>query len=613
MSLSSKKIEYLLRSEAIDNKYYTDQELGAIYSSKETNFKLWAPTASEAYVIEYKGDSKVLHKMTKDIYGVYSKKIKGNLDGFEYNYEIHFDNVVNETVDPYATAATANGKRSVVLNMKKTNPKKFNRLKSFGPATDAIIYELSVRDFSIDKNSKFKNKGKFLALCEKRAIKYFKSLGITHIQLLPIYDFSESSVDELNPSLRYNWGYDPVNYNVVEGSYSTDPRDPACRIKELKKMINTLHKNGIRVIMDVVYNHVFDAMQHSFEKTVPNYAFRKDENGNFSNGSACGNDVASNNKMIRKYIVDSVCYWAKEYNLDGFRFDLMGIIDTYTMNEIRSRLDKIDKGIIILGEGWDLNTDLDDNLKSTQKNADKLKNIAFFSDDFRNAIKGQTYEKVGIGFISGKTNKINELENIIKANKGFYTYTAPNQVVQYVEAHDNYTMYDHLSIVKPKESLNSIKKMHLIATSLVLTSQGISFLHAGQEFFRTKQGVENSYKSSDEINKFDWELVKKNKKSIQYVSDLISLRKKEKLFRLETYDMIDKNFKLLSHSRSFFAYELGNEYLIIVNTSKKYKKVKLDHKYELITSNFKFSKKKSYVEKSINVKSLNFVILKKYI
>lgn len=612
--MNTKKLNHLLRVHAIDDLFYSNKTLGPIYTKKETTFNVWAPLATEVNLIEYqKDDSIILHPMSKQDDGVFTLTIKKDLDGFEYNYQVKFDNIVNETTDPYAKATTANSKRSVVVNLAKTNPKIWKRMPKFKNPTDAIIYELSVRDFSIDPDSKFKYKGKFLALTENKGIKYLKSLGITHIQLLPIYDFSEESVDELNPLERYNWGYDPVNYNVVEGSYSTDPTIPNLRIKELKKAIQTLHDNGIRVIMDVVYNHVYDAKMHCLDKITPDYAFRMDENCNFSNGSACGNDLASNHKMIRKYIVDSIIYWAKEFNLDGFRFDLMGILDVETMQIIRKELNKIDEGIIILGEGWHLNTDLKPEEKASQSNADKLEGIAFFNDDIRDSVKGSTFKEIGLGFVSSWEQKQDRLINSIKGGNGLYTYTSPSQVIQYVEAHDNYTLFDQLSITKHKESNLIIKKMHKLATSIILTSQGIPFIHAGQEFFRTKYGIENSYKSSDKINKLDWNRAKENKRYIEYVKNLIALRKSEELFRMKSFEEIEKNFKLLKYTRKFLAYELGEKYIIIANSSKKYREFPLNGKYRVLCDKYNFSDKIHFVENKIIISNINFVILKKEI
>lgn len=583
-------------------------KLGPLYTINKTLFKLWSPNADKVFLKDYTNNK--MYEMKKQANGIHAIQIPGDLAGMEYTYVAHFKDKVNEAVDPYAKGVTVNGERGVVINLKKTNPARFKRMPSFTNPTDAIIYELHVRDFSIDKNSNIKEKGTFLGLVEKKGIRYLKSLGITHLQLLPIFDYSKHSVDETNILKKYNWGYDPVNYNAVEGSYSSDPYIPEKRIMELKKMIKKLHKNNIRVIMDVVYNHVYDVKTHSFDKLNPDYAFRMDESGkSYSNGTGCGNDVASEKKWIRKYIIDSVVYWASEYKLDGFRFDLMGILDVDTMNKIRWELDKIDKGIIILGEGWDLNTNLPSEKKAKQSNAIRMPGIAFFNDNFRDSIKGRTYETLGKGLVSDTKEKNDDVIKSIKGGMGLYSYIKPGQVVQYVEAHDNYTMFDHFN----KLNIKFIKRRHLIATSLVLTSQGIPFLHAGQEFFRTKQGVENSYKSSDKINKFDWELAKKNKRYIKYIAYLIELRKSEPLFRMNNYSEIEKKLTILEYKNNILIYSLGlsKDYIIIANASTSKINVTFEDEYKVLFNNFKKIKKDIYVRENIDISALNFTILKK--
>lgn len=581
-------------------------KLGAIYTNKKTTFKVKS-TADKVVLKDYTNSKE--YEMKKQLNGIHVLTLEGNLNGMQYNYLAYFNTDVQEAVDPYANAVSVNGKRSVVVNLKRTNPRNFKRMTSFENPLDAVIYELHVRDYTIDENLKSKYKGKFLALVESKNLKYLKSLGITHLQLLPIFDYSENSVDETNILEKYNWGYDPVNYNAVEGSYSTDPYNPENRIIELKKTIKKLHDNNIRVIMDVVYNHVFDVKSHSFEKLNPDYFFRKDkENKYYSNGTGCGNDVASEKYWVRKYIVDSVVYWAKEYKLDGFRFDLMGILDLKTMNEIRKELDKIDKSIIILGEGWDLDTNLADDKKAKQQNAVKMPRIAFFSDDIRDSVKGSTFNEVGKGFVSCTRKEDKRLIPAIKGGQGLHSYISPSQVIQYVEAHDNYTMFDHFQ----KLNVNNIRRRHLLASSIILTSQGIPFIHAGQEFCRTKKGDENSYKSDDSINKFDWTLAKKNKRMIKYISDLISIRKDEKLFKMDTYDEINKNFKLIEYKNNLLVYSLGldDKYIIIANASTKKYKVEFNGEYSVIINNYKriYNTK---VKDSFDVTALNFVILKK--
>lgn len=581
---------------------YKDIKLGYTYNKEFTDFKIYSNEANKIDLIL--NEEKLEMEKNEEIF---SLRVKGNLENYTYKYIIYYDDEILETLDPYSNATNANGEKSYIIDLEKTNPDKFERMEKFSNPLDAIIYELHIRDFTLDS----KNKGKFLGLIEKEKIEYLKNLGITHIQILPFYDYSTDSVDELNPDLKYNWGYDPVNYNVVEGSYSTNPNDPYTRIKELKEMINVLHKNGIRVIMDVVYNHVFDAMAHSLYKTMRKKAFRFDEDGNFSNGTACGNDVASEEIMVRKYIVDSVIYWAKEFKLDGFRFDLMGILDIDTMNEIREKLDEIDESIIILGEGWDLNTNLDSKLKANQNNANKMPNIAFFNDDIRDSIRGSIFEKLGIGFVNFGENE-KRLINSIKGGSGLKTYLGPWQLIQYVEAHDNYTIFDHFKITNLSESLETRLKMQMIASSIVLTSQGIPFIHAGQEIFRTKFGVENSYNSSDDINRINFEKAEKYSNYLTYFKELISYRKNKDLFKLKNYEEIEKNIEILEYKKGILIYSIANKILIAVNSNDKEYEIELKEfeDSKIIFKEFKKMKDKR-ADKKLNLAAFDFIVLEK--
>ncbi|ACZ00903.1 type I pullulanase [Streptobacillus moniliformis] len=597
----TRKIDNDLRNLGLDLRYRYDGKLGIEYSKENTIFRLFAPTATKVELLINNQNLEMRKDTDK---GIFELTVNGDLDKIPYMYKTFFEGEVFETTDPYAISSEANSARSVVVDLSKTL--KGNRMPKFN-MLDSVIYELHIRDFTLNA----KNKGKYLGVVEEKQLNYLKKLGITHVQLLPIYDYSTDSVDELNPDLRYNWGYDPVNYNVPEGSYSSDPKDPYSRINELKEMIEILHKNGIRVIMDVVYNHVYDALAHSLSKCIPNYAFRKTEYFHFSNGTGCGNDVASERVMIRKYIVDSVKYWASEFNLDGFRFDLMGILDVETMNEIRKELDKIDESIIILGEGWDLATSLSDDLKANQLNANKMPNIAFFNDDIRDGLRGSTYEKLGQGFVSGGRFE-KRLIPSIKGGQGLKSYIAPNQLIQYIEAHDNNTVFDHIEITNGNESLDDRIKMQSIATSLIMMSQGIPFIHAGQEFFRTKNGVENSYKSSDEINKFDFERAEKYSSFVKYLSDLINYRKDKKILKLESYEKINEIFNLIKADDNVLAYSFGNIY-IIANVSKEEQNINLvNGRYKVIFDEFnKIENESINIVNEYRIKPLNILILEK--
>lgn len=591
----------------IDEKYRYDGKLGVEYSSEKSTFRLFSPLSNK---VELLLNDEVL-EMNKNDNGVYELEVTRNLDGSSYMYKVYFDDIVYTTLDPYAISCNANGENGYIIDLGKTNPLNFKRMSSFENILDTVIYELHIRDFTLNA----KNKGKYLGVVEEKQLNYLKKLGVTHIQILPFYDYSSDSVDELNPDLRYNWGYDPVNYNIPEGSYSTNPQDPYNRIKELKEMIKVLHENGFRVIMDVVYNHVFDAMDHSLWKTLENYAFRFYDNGEFSNGTGCGNDVASEKYMIRKYIVDSIKYWASEYKLDGFRFDLMGILDVETMNEIRKELNKIDDSIIILGEGWDLNTNLNKELKANQYNAYKMPNISFFSDDMRDSLRGSTFEKLERGFVNNGTMD-ERLLNSIKGGINLRGYISPNQVIQYIEAHDNNTVFDHFEITNSESSLDERIRMQAIATSIVLCSQGIPFIHAGQEFFRTKFGIENSYKSSDEINKFDFERAQKYQEYVNYFSDLIKYRRSNDLFKLGNFDVIEEKIDIIRFDYESLIFSIDNKLLIAVNVSKDTKSFNIPDNYKgnyrVIFENFRKNEtNKTILLDNILMQGLEFILLEK--
>ena len=584
-----KEMFLFVRSNDFDNYFSYDGELGALYEKEGTLLRVWTPTAKSVEVWIYADDSfkgpSTKIEMVQKPKGIFEAYLPGDQHGTIYVYKILFlNNRESISVDPYARATTVNGMKSVIADLNRTNPDGWGeRLPAFGLPEEAIIYELHIRDFSISETSGIVNKGKFLGLTEKNTqnasgrktgLDYLIDLGITHIQILPMFDYA--TVDEANlTEPQYNWGYDPLNYNVPEGSYSTDPFDPFNRIFELKQMIRTLHDNGLRVIMDVVYNHVYDPKDQALERTVPGYFYRYNADGSLANGTGVGNDTASERHMMRKYIIDSVKYWAKEYHLDGFRFDLMGIHDSVTMNAIREALDKIDPSIIIIGEGWEMSTPLPEDLKASQRNAQAMPRIAHFNDSIRVALKGSDFgDEKDRGFISGK----NYLEDLLLRNiKGAMhlsshsSYVDPEQVIQYVEAHDNLTLYDKLLRSNPDDSEEVRIKRHTLATSIVLLSQGVPFIHGGQEFLRTKAGVANSYQSPDEINQFEWERVTTFQESVAYVKGLIALRKSEYLFRLHTHEEIDAHFTTLSENFNIVAFSLTNsekKYIVIFNGNR---------------------------------------------
>lgn len=578
-------LEQFVQSPVFDKKYSFDGELGAIYTPQRTILRLWAPTAVSVEVIVYESlyrKEKKRHTMGKGGRGTHELIMIGDYAGTAYKYAITFpDGKVVETVDPYSYATTANGERSVILDIFNINPKKWGpRLEPIASPVDAIIYELHIRDFTISPTSGVTNKGKFLGVVEEGTLSvngdstgldYLKELGVSHVQILPMADFC--TVNELKPLEQYNWGYDPQNFNVPEGSYATNPYQPEVRILEMKEMIQGLHDAGIRVIMDVVYNHVYLPKLHALEKTVPGYYFRRNEDGTLCNGTGVGNDTASERFMMRKYIIDSITYWAKNFHLDGFRFDLMGIHDIETMNEIRIALDEIDPSIIMLGEGWNLNTNLPPSEKAVQQNADRMPGVAHFNDALREAIKGSDFDSGNdTGFVTGKPFMEGWIATNLQGgayypvNRG--NYKTPAQMVQYVEAHDNLTLYDKLKVSLPWDDEDFRMRRHLLASSFVLLSQGIPFIHAGQEFMRTKNGLENSYNAPDSINRMDWHRRSEMKQAVDYMKGLIALRKHEPLFRLRTIDEVKEHMNILKADYQIVVYQLEDTeklYYVIFN------------------------------------------------
>jgi len=555
---------------------YTGNDLGVTYTKASTKLRVWAPTAKAVSVVTYKeadapSSSGSLIKMTYDTKGTWVATLKGDQNGTVFNYRVSVNNTVNEAVDPYVRATTVNGLRGVIVNLDATDPKGWNtsKPKFSGKPTDAVIYELHVRDLSMDPSSGIpaKNKGKFLALTDlstsnngqKTGVAAIKDLGVTHVELLPIFDFA--TVNENIPT--FNWGYDPQNYNVPEGSYSSDPKKPTVRITEFKSAIMSLHKAGLRVNMDVVYNHVSNANTFSQNLIVPGYFFRRDDNGNLTSGSGCGNDVASERPMVRKFIVDSVKYWATEYNLDGFRFDLMGLMDIETINEITAALKKIDPTILVIGEGWNMGT-LPADKRANQLNISKLPGVAHFNDQIRDGIKGSVFDAADNGFATGKfTAKMNVMAGIV-GNTDYsteimtkWTTTAPGQSVNYVESHDNMTLVDKITASVKDAKPADIAQLSQLAASIALLSQGMPFIQAGQEFLRSKGGDTNSYKSSDLVNSLKWGTQSANAATVKYYRGLIALRKAHPAFRMATTDLVKKNLKFLTSPEGTIAYSIN--------------------------------------------------------
>lgn len=563
---------YYTSQEFAEKYHYHGSDLGVTYTKTRSKFRLWAPTAEKVMLIIYPtgGDSSgEHHPMQRAEQGTWVAELSGDLHGVYYNYLTTHDGFTVETIDPYARACGVNGQRGMVVDLARTNPEGWDKLQSppLAHFTDAIIYELHIRDFTIDHSSGVQQRGKYLGLTEIGTVNreklftglsHLKELGVTHIQLMPIMDFF--TVDESKViTEEYNWGYDPQNFNIPEGSYATDPFHGEVRIRELKQMIKTLKEHGFRVIMDVVYNHTYLNYDSHLNRIVPGYYYRQDMHGNFTNGSGCGNELASERFMVRKLIIDSVCYWATEYKIDGFRFDLMGLLDIVTINEIRSRLNAIDPTILIYGEGWTGgHSPLADGLKAIKGNVRQLPGSGVFNDDLRDAIKGHVFFAEQRGFVNGATGMEESIKcGVVAATdhdqvdysqvlySRFAWAAEPAQSINYCSSHDNLTLFDKLQKTNPDDSFEDLVAMHKMALAIVLTSQGIPFLHAGSEFLRTKHGHDNSYNAKDAINKIDWSRKTRFYDVFRYVQGLILLRKLHPAFRLRTTEEIRAKLRFL--------------------------------------------------------------------
>lgn len=543
-------------TDAFEEKYtYTGDDLGATWTKEKTTFRVWAPTADAVKVNLYESgtpDTDDLVEqldMEQDVNGTWVASKEGDLNGVYYTYLVTVNGAENEACDPYARTTGVNGKRAMVLDLSSTNPEGWDEdtdPHAGNNITDDVIYELHIRDLAMDENSGIKNAGKFLGLTETgtttpngtpTGIDHIKDLGITHIHLLPVYDYA--SVDETAlDKPQFNWGYDPENYNVPEGSYSTDPYHGEVRVKEMKQMVKSLHDNDLSVIMDVVYNHVYNAGTFNFNLIVPDYFSRVDENGTYSNGSGCGNDTASERSMVRKYIVDSVCYWADEYHIDGFRFDLVGLLDTDTINEIVTEVHKDHPNVIFYGEGWELDTTTTkDCTLATQYNSEETPDFAYFSDTIRDLLKGHVFDTTTIGYVSGETGDEEEVEKCFMGASDWCK--SPTQTINYISCHDNMTLIDRITRSTTGTSTEDRIKMNNLAAAIYLTAEGTPLMQAGEEFLRTKKNAsggfeENSYASSDAVNSLKWATLEEEEYQnvYQYYKGLIAFRKDHPVLRL---------------------------------------------------------------------------------
>jgi pullulanase len=533
--------------DTFDQSYtYDGDDLGVSYEPKKTMFKLWAPLASSVQLIMQHQSRLTMYAMQRENQGVYSIILEGNYEKALYRFEVTNSGIARIAVDPYAKGSTQNGEWSVVVNFNAfpASPwlRKSPSLKQY---TDAIIYETSIRDMTSDRSTKIVHKGRFLGLTEANVktdngrslgLDHLIQLGITHVQLLPIYDFK--TVDEKDPNRFYNWGYDPAQYFVPEGSYASELDDPYSRIRDLKLLVSTLHEHNIGVVMDVVFNHVYQFHLSNFEKVVPEYYFRRTHEYKMSNGSFCGNDVASDRPMVRNLILDAAVHWINTYGIDGFRFDLMGIHDIETMQRLQQTIQAIHPEFMFYGEGWNMPTALPEHQRATMNNASKLPNFAFFNDAFRDTLKGPTstdhlHEQ---GFLNGSETHRIGFKHVFSGSVLDLVFPArfrhSAQSINYVECHDNSTLFDKLSIANPEDTLvEKLKRIQLI-NAVVMLAFGIPFFHMGQEVGLTKHGDHNSYQSGDRINRMDVQYLDERAHMVDYFVALTQLRKRHEVFRL---------------------------------------------------------------------------------
>ncbi|GAA4281439.1 type I pullulanase [Gaetbulibacter aestuarii] len=623
-----------------------DTNLWLDYTKEATTFKLWSPTAEKVKLNLYNngtdGSAYQTEFLEEGNDHVWHKTLEGDLAGVYYTYQINVNGQwLDETPGIYAQAVGINGKRAMVLDLNSTNPQGWT--DDQGPKlkypNEAIIYELQVRDMTIQPEAGSSYPGKFLGLVESgrtgpqgvsTGIDHIKELGVTHVHILPAFD--NYSIDETKlDQPQYNWGYDPQNYNVPEGSFSTDPYHADVRIKEFKTMVKAFHDHGIGVILDVVYNHTGRTKESNFNLEAPEYYYRMNEDGSYSDASACGNETASEKEMMRKFMIASVSYWAKEYHLDGFRFDLMGIHDIETMNEITASVKVINPNAIIYGEGWTAgNSPLPDEQKALKKNTFKMPQVSAFSDDIRDGLKGSVFEEKDKGFVSGKKGTEESIKsgvvgaiqhpqiNYKKVNYSDKPWTEnPWQSVSYVSCHDNNTLYDKLKLSTENQTVGSLEAMDKLANAIILTSQGVAFLHAGSEMLRTKQGIENSFNSPDSINEINWHWKVDHADVVAYYENLIKLRKAHPALRMTSAADVQNNLKFKTVKDGLISYEISNNangdswktIFVVYNANKDPYKLTLDGIWQQAVSGDKFTLENGKtIEKSVMVPAQSMFI-----
>ena len=587
----------IVRTKQFHDRFtYTGNDLGATYTKTHTDFALWSPTAVDVIVRVKNGKTKQAYEMERTEKGVWRVRVQGDLQNATYVYLIKRNGAVVESKDPYAYSSTGNGMESAVINLERISSIKSCTLPDapMNPV-DAIIYETSVRDITSSHLTGTKQHSTYAALCEENTsykdiptgLSYLASLGVTHVQLLPVLDYA--TVDEFHPKLLYNWGYDAMQFMTLEGSYSSDADNPYARMMEFKKLVSTLHKHDMRVVLDIVFNHLYDVDSSSLNCTVPYYYFRYNDRGYLSNGSFCGNDLDSEQPMMRKLMLHALKKLVEIYDVDGFRFDLMGILDVDTMNLFQKELKKMKKCIMLYGEGWNMPTFLDDAKKASIANQGKMPGIGHFNDYYRDVIKGKTSDdqKYEQGYLTGDIgaafSTLAALSGNTLSNPHFRRFDSPNQSINALETHDNSTVWDKMHACCGNESRDVRRARQKMMLLTVLISQGVPFIHAGQEFCGTKNDNSNSYNAGDSINQMDWERAYYNRDIIEYTKKCIALRKKYKAFRLSSTKEISEHVRLNETDGGIIFYDIS---FIDKETHTKMVRVLINPTYDERTYDF---------------------------
>ena len=605
------KVDRYVATKEFENLYSYEGELGIIYSKEETTFKFWSPLSERVMLkLEKNEGSFALIPMKRYKKGVFTVSVKGDIFNKKYRYVIVQNNMQKEVVDPYGKAVDANSEYSVVIDI--------NDIKNMGTvkptteikkASDAIIYELHIRDFT-EGDKDISNKGTYLALLDK--VDYLKELGITHVQLLPVIDFG--GVDDIERD-EYNWGYNPISFFALEGSYSNYPEDGLARLIEFKTLVNELHKNDIRVVLDVVYNHLYDYITTDFQKNVPYYYFRR-TGKRMANASGCGNDVASERKMVRRIICDSIRYFLEVFDVDGFRFDLLGLIDIETSKEIVKIRNKIKPDALLYGEGWNMGIELRAEQKTSTDNSHLIPEMGFFNDKFRDVIKGSTFDFHSPGYILGNINNYFDIEDVLFGSVLSNRYDSINQSINYVECHDNQTLFDKLSYFDDGIE-NTLKRVKL-ANALVMFSFGVPFFHMGQEIGLSKQLLDNTYNVS-KINNMDWKLVEERKEMVEYFKNLVEVRKKMKFSSIDDTSEIKDNIDVTHMDNGLLKIRItnkkfliaDNEAIVFINPTLENISVELDDYYMLFLSGAGVVSQQKQLVKNFMIPKLSLEIIGK--